>query len=68
MKLRDLMQQLGLYNQDADVAVVVHNRRESFSISFGDSEGVTKETCNTVGFYVDALNGQEDARCTLQKV
>ena len=50
MKLRDLMQQLGLYNQDADVAVVVHNRRESFSISFGDSEGVTKETCNTVGF------------------
>lgn len=62
MKLRDLMVQLQQYNQEADIAVIVHNKREEFSICFGNSEGITKETCENVGFYVDELNGHEHAR------
>jgi len=59
MKLRILLEQLRQYNQEADVSVVAHNQCEDFSLVFGNSEGVTKETCKTVSFYVDRLNTNE---------
>ena len=64
MKLRDLLEQLHQYNQEADVAVIVHNKREEFSVSFGSSDGCTKETCDNVGFYVDYLNGHDEENTT----
>ena len=60
MKLKDLMKQLCGYNQEADVSVIVHNKREEFSLSCGGGDGCTKENCSSVGFYVDNLNGQDE--------
>ncbi len=62
MKVKDLIKQLFDYNLDADISVVAHCREEDFSsdlliffIAYGDSEGVTKENCDTVSLYVDRL-------------
>jgi hypothetical protein len=57
MKLKDLIVQLQQYNQEADVSVIAHNQREDFSLAF---EGVSKEACKNVSFYVDRLNDEED--------
>jgi hypothetical protein len=59
-KLKDLIEQLRQYNQEAEVSVIAHNQREDFSLVFGSSEGVTKETCENVSFYVDKLNGDDE--------
>jgi hypothetical protein len=59
MRLCDFIEKLQAYNQLAEVSVIVHNKREKFSISYGDYEGVTKETAQTIGIYVDSLNGKE---------
>ena len=58
-KLRELMEQLREHNQEAEVSVIVGNRHEDFSLTFGDSEGTTKANCKTVSFYVDKLNGND---------
>ncbi len=59
-KLKDLIAELQQYNQEADVSVIAHNQREDFSLVFGGSDGVSKETCEKVSFYVDRLNDEED--------
>ena len=68
MKLKNLMEQLRGYNQEAEVSVVVDNQSENFSLAFGNSEGVTKETCETISFYVDGLNDDEQERCGKFKI
>jgi hypothetical protein len=60
MKLKDLIEQLHQYNQEAEVSVIVHNKHEDFSLVFGNSEGVTKETCENINFYVDRLNDDDE--------
>ena len=60
MKIRDLLEELRQYNQEAEVSVVVRNRQEKFSIAYGYAEGVTKGTCATVNFCVDRLNSNEN--------
>jgi len=54
-KVRELINQLGDYNQDAEVDIIVHNRKENFSLSFGSGEGCTKKNCSSVSFYIDRL-------------
>ena len=55
MKIKDLAEKLKGYNPEAEVSVVVHCQKEQFSITFGSSDGVTKDNCDSVSFYVDRL-------------
>lgn len=64
MNVKELIQKLQEYNPDALVDIVVHNRSQEFSICFGSSDGVTKEYCDSVSFYVDALCQNERAEAT----
>lgn len=65
MKVSELIDKLLNYNQSAEVNVIVHNRVESFSLSFGGgSEGETRKDCAEVSFYVDRLCQNEVAQQT----
>ena len=55
MKVKDLIVKLAEYNQDADFEVIAMNKAQLFTFVFGDSEGVKKEDCETVGLYLDDL-------------
>lgn len=59
MTIRELIKKLGEYNPEARVDVIAHNRSEEFSIVFGGAEGDTKETTDSVSFYVDQLCDSE---------
>ncbi len=61
LKVSELIERLTEYNPEADVAVIAMNRRQDFSLTYGSCEGVTKETCDRVSFYVDGLNQSEAA-------
>lgn len=56
MILKELLDELKDFNLNAKVGVITCNRREDFSITWnGDGEGVTKNDCKEVHFYVDKL-------------
>ena len=56
MDIETLIVKLGKFNPKAKVNVIVHNRVEDFTITWGGgSEGETKEDCKEVSFYVDRL-------------
>lgn len=46
---------------NAEISVVAHCKQEEFTLSYGSSEGVTKENCDTVSIYVDRLCTNEQA-------
>ncbi|MCK9154812.1 MAG: hypothetical protein M0P12_01720, partial [Paludibacteraceae bacterium] len=48
MLVKDLIEKLVEYNQNAEVKVVAHNTMIDFDITVGTSEGCEKETCDTV--------------------
>lgn len=58
----ELIKELKRYNKDAKVNIIVHNKAEDFTITFGYSDGVTPRTCAEISFYVDRLckNDAED--------
>jgi translation initiation factor 2B subunit (eIF-2B alpha/beta/delta family) len=58
-KLKELIEQLRQYNQEAEVSAIIHGQREDFTLTHGSSEGATKETCEKVYLYVDRLNSDE---------
>ena len=60
MKVKEVIKQLKQYNQEAEVNVITDDMSHKFSLCFGSSEGVTKETAENVSFYVDKLNREED--------
>jgi len=62
MIIYELIDLLKDFNPKAKVTVIVHCRNEKFTITYGNSEGVTKATCDEVSFYVDRLcqNEKED--------
>jgi len=60
-KVREVIEELGKYNPEADVGVLAMNRSHDFSLSCGGSDGCTKENCDNVFFDVDALNQSEKA-------
>lgn len=55
MTVKDLIERLEEYNPDAEIRVVAHCLPHDFSLAYGSSEGVTKETAESVSLYVDSL-------------
>ena len=55
MIVKELITKLLDYNMNAEISVVAHCRKEEFTLSYGSSEGATKENCDTVSLYVDRL-------------
>lgn len=48
MKVKELIEKLNEYNQDADVEICVNGMSQEFEICYGGSEGCTKSSCNCV--------------------
>ncbi|MFA5434173.1 MAG: hypothetical protein WC319_15115 [Candidatus Paceibacterota bacterium] len=61
MTVKELITKLLNYNMNAEISVVAHCKQEEFTLSYGSSEGVTKENCDTVSIYVDRLCTNEQA-------
>ena len=59
MTVKELIEKLDGYNQQAEVKVVAHNTMSDFDITFGTSEGCEKETCDTV--FLDSYLFQGDS-------
>ena len=55
MKVKDLIEQLKYYNQDADVFLNSNYKHIGFTLAFGGDDGVEKENCETVSIYPDDL-------------
>lgn len=55
MKVRELIEKLKEFNQEAEVDVIAHNRKYDFSLCWGGSEGCSKQNTDEASFYVDAL-------------
>jgi|SRR5271157_1406718 len=61
MKNKEMIAKLQQYNPEAEFEVVAYNRVFDFSITYGNSEGCTKENCDKVGPYIDELCTNEQA-------
>lgn len=59
MKVKDLVEKLEQYNPEAEMNAIADNKRWSFTLAYGNSEGCKKENCETVSIYVDDLNKSE---------
>lgn len=59
MKVSELIEELNRYNPEAVLSVIVHNKKEKFTITYGGGEGVTPFSCKKVSFYVDGLCDNE---------
>ena len=62
MTVKELIKELGTYNQEAEVDVIAHNKRWDFTPAFGgvnDGEGVTRDSTTAVSVYLDKLNSNE---------
>lgn len=61
MKVKELIDELLKFNQDAEVTVTAHCKKENFTITYGygDGEGITKDKCSEVSIYVDRLCSNE---------
>ena len=56
-----------LFLADSHPSVIIeslkkHYKQEEFTLSYGSSEGVTKENCDTVSIYVDRLCTNEQSK------
>lgn len=58
MTVKEIIDKLSEYNLDAKFNIVVDGFDKPFEICFGNSEGVTKTTCETVDLMVGD-NGEE---------
>jgi hypothetical protein len=58
MKVKDLIEQLKHYNEDADVFVNYNYKHIGFTLAFGGGDGVKKKNCETVSIYPDNLGGE----------
>ena len=57
--VKSLIIELLNYNMNAKVGIISNNTEYDFSLTFGSSEGVVKENCDTVSFYVDKTCSNE---------
>ena len=56
MKVKELIEKLFEFNQEAETGVIVNNYIEAYSITWGGGgEGEIKKDCKGVHFYVDRL-------------
>ena len=62
MTVKELITKLLDYNMNAEISIVAHCRKEEFTLSYGSSEGATKENCDTVSLYVDRLCTNEQSK------
>lgn len=62
MKVKHLIKELLEYNLDAEISVVAHCKKEEFTITYGNSEGCTKQNCDSVSFYLDRLCTNEQTK------
>ena len=59
MKVKELITELLNFNMEAEMNVIVHNKCEGFSITWGGSDGCSKRDSDNVSLYVDKLNSNE---------
>lgn len=52
MKVKELIEKLNEYNQNANVEICVNGRPQEFEICYGGSEGCTKSSCDEVVFMI----------------
>jgi len=57
--VKQFIKKLKRYNPDAKMNVIANNRKQGFSLAFGDNEGVTKKSCLSVSIFVDKTNKSE---------
>ena len=55
MTVKEIIDKLSKYNLDAEINIIVDGYTRSFTICFGDLEGVTKTNCETVDLMVDDI-------------
>ena len=58
MTVRELIKELLDYNPEATVQVIVYNYVEEFDITYGSSDGCTKENCDNVSLFVSGSKEQ----------
>lgn len=51
MKVKELIEKLSQYNENAEVIITVNSQKTEFGLGFGGDDGVTKETTKSVIFY-----------------
>lgn len=54
MKIKDLLDELAIYNPEAEFEIYVNNKPAEFEICYGSSEGVTPATCDDVTVFVNS--------------
>ena len=59
MKIKELRDILKEYNQEAEVDVIAHNKKQEFSLCWGGGDGCSREDADEVSFYCDGLNNNE---------
>lgn len=59
MTVRELIEELKAFNQDA-IVFIGNNIDNELDISWGGSEGCTKEDCEDVGFNIKGKNNIEN--------
>ena len=52
MKVKELIEKLNEYNQNANVKIYVNSIPQEFRICYGGSESCTKSSCHEVSFMV----------------
>lgn len=55
MKIKELVDKLNEFDQDAEISVIAHCQKYPFTLSWGGAESQSKETAKSVNFYVDEL-------------
>lgn len=60
MTVKELIEKLAEYNQNATVQVVAHSTMSAFDITYGTSEGCEKQNCDTVFFDSHLFEGSTE--------
>lgn len=60
MKVKELIDRMKQVNPEAEVEVIVDNRRADFKIVFGGGDGCTKKDCSSWGFMVGGISEKGD--------
>ena len=59
MTVKDLIEKLEQYDPTAEMVATAHNKDQTFSLCHGEDDGCTKDDCDSVSIYLDALNESE---------
>ena len=55
IKIKEIIQKLSEYNQEAEFRVIAHNKVEPFTFSFGGWNGCNKSNCEEVNLFLDKI-------------